>query len=42
MAASIPVTLHHAISSGRIHRGELMALVGSGAGLSFGGAILRY
>lgn len=42
MAASIPVTLHHAITSGRVRRGELMALVGSGAGLSFGGAILRY
>lgn len=42
MAASIPVALHHAISSGRLQRGDLMALVGSGAGLSFGGAILRY
>lgn len=42
MAASIPVTLHHAITSGRVQRGDLMALVGSGAGLSFGGAILRY
>ena len=42
MAASIPVTLHHAITSGRLQRGNLMALVGSGAGLSFGGAILRY
>lgn len=42
MAASIPVTLHHAITSGRVRRGDLMALVGSGAGLSFGGAILRY
>lgn len=42
MAASIPVALHHAITSGRLQRGDLMALVGSGAGLSFGGAILRY
>lgn len=42
MAASIPVTLHHAITSRRVQRGDLMALVGSGAGLSFGGAILRY
>jgi 3-oxoacyl-[acyl-carrier-protein] synthase III len=42
MAASIPVTLHHAITSGRVQRGDLMALVGSGAGLSFGGAVLRY
>lgn len=42
MAASIPVALHHAIASGRVRRGELVALVGSGAGLSFGGAVLRY
>ena len=42
MAASIPVTLHHAITTGRVQRGDLMALVGSGAGLSFGGAVLRY
>ncbi|MBB6241818.1 MULTISPECIES: 3-oxoacyl-[acyl-carrier-protein] synthase III C-terminal domain-containing protein [unclassified Rhodanobacter] len=42
MAASIPVTLHHAITSGRVRRGDLIALVGSGAGLSFGGTVLRY
>lgn len=42
MAASIPVALHHAIGTGRVKRGDLFALVGSGAGLSFGGAILRY
>ena len=42
MAASIPVTLHHAINSGRVKRGDLIALVGSGAGLSFGGAVMRY
>jgi 3-oxoacyl-[acyl-carrier-protein] synthase-3 len=42
MAASIPVALHHAVSSGRVRRGDTIALVGSGAGLSFGGAVLRY
>jgi 3-oxoacyl-[acyl-carrier-protein] synthase-3 len=42
MAASIPVALHHAVSSGRVRRGDTMALVGSGAGLSFGGAVLRF
>lgn len=42
MAASIPVTLHHAITMGRVQRGDVMALVGSGAGLSFGGAVLKY
>ena len=42
MAASIPVALHHAVASGAIQRGDTIALVGSGAGLSFGGAVLRY
>lgn len=42
IAASLPATLHHAISAGRIQRGDVVALVGAGAGLSLGGAILRY
>lgn len=42
MAASIPVALHQAIHSGRIQRGDAVALVGSGAGLSLGGTVLRY
>ncbi|MBD8871313.1 beta-ketoacyl-ACP synthase 3 [Rhodanobacter sp. DHB23] len=42
MAASIPVALHHAVTSGRVRRGDTIALVGSGAGLSFGGTILVY
>jgi 3-oxoacyl-[acyl-carrier-protein] synthase III len=42
LAASIPIALHHAICSATVVRGQLIALVGSGAGLSFGGAILRY
>ena len=42
VAASLPVALHHGIRSGRIRRGETIALIGTGAGLSFGGALLRY
>jgi 3-oxoacyl-[acyl-carrier-protein] synthase-3 len=42
MAASIPVTLHHAVTTGKVKRGDVIALIGSGAGLSFGGAILTY
>jgi 3-oxoacyl-[acyl-carrier-protein] synthase-3 len=42
MAASIPVALHHAVASAAIRRGDTIALVGSGAGLSFGGVVLRY
>jgi 3-oxoacyl-[acyl-carrier-protein] synthase-3 len=42
IAASLPSTLHHAITAGGVKRGDLIALVGAGAGLSLGGAILRY
>lgn len=42
MAASIPIALHHAIEHGGLQRGDLFAMVGSGAGLSFAGAVLRY
>lgn len=41
-SASIPVALDEAISAGRIKRGDLLALVGFGAGLTWGAAILRY
>ncbi len=42
VAASIPHALHRAIRSGALVRGQATALLGTGAGLSFGGAILRY
>lgn len=42
MAASIPVALNHAVEKGSVRRGDLVALVGSGAGLAFGGVVLRY
>jgi 3-oxoacyl-[acyl-carrier-protein] synthase-3 len=42
VAASIPNALHHAISSGRLQRGDTLALLGTGAGLSIGGLVLRY
>jgi 3-oxoacyl-[acyl-carrier-protein] synthase-3 len=42
IAASIPSALHHAISRGLLRRGQLVALLGTGAGLSMGGAVLRY
>jgi 3-oxoacyl-[acyl-carrier-protein] synthase-3 len=42
IAASIPVTLYEAIHSGKLQRGQEVLLVGTGAGLSLGGAILRY
>jgi 3-oxoacyl-[acyl-carrier-protein] synthase-3 len=42
LAASIPLTLHHAIESGQLRRGMRTLLIGTGAGLSIGGVILRY
>lgn len=41
-SASIPVALDEAIKSGRLKRGQLMALVGFGAGLTWGAAVVRY
>jgi len=42
VSASIPVTLYEAIKQGRLHRGDEVLLVGTGAGLSLGGVILTY
>jgi len=41
VSASLPTALHRGLSQGRIRSGNTIALVGSGAGLSFGGAVLR-
>lgn len=41
-SASIPVALEEAVRSGRLKRGDLLALVGFGAGLTWGAVILRY
>lgn len=42
VAASLPSALHEAIASGALRRGQLCTLLGTGAGLSLGTAILRY
>lgn len=41
-SASIPVALEEAINTGRLKRGDLVALVGFGAGLTWGAALMRY
>lgn len=41
IATSIPTALHHAITSGRLQRGELALLIGTSAGLSLGGMVVR-
>ena len=42
VAASLPVALHRGIQAGQIASGHSVALVGTGAGLSFGGTVLRF
>ena len=42
IATSIPTALHEAITSGRLQRGDLALLIGTSAGISLGGAVVRY
>jgi 3-oxoacyl-[acyl-carrier-protein] synthase-3 len=42
VAASLPSALDAAIASGRLQRGDTALLIGSAAGISLGGAVLRY
>jgi 3-oxoacyl-[acyl-carrier-protein] synthase-3 len=41
-AASIPLALNELYTGGQLHPGDLLALVGFGAGLTWGAAILRW
>jgi 3-oxoacyl-[acyl-carrier-protein] synthase-3 len=42
IAASLPSALHAAITTGRLRRGDLALMIGTAAGISLGGAVLRY
>lgn len=42
VSASVPTALHHAVSTGRLARGDTALLLGSGAGLGLGAVLLRY
>jgi 3-oxoacyl-[acyl-carrier-protein] synthase-3 len=42
IAASIPLALTEAFEAGRVHRGDKVLLVGTGAGLSVGGMALTF
>ena len=42
VAASLPSALDAAIASGRLKRGDTALLLGSGAGVSLGGVVMRY
>jgi 3-oxoacyl-[acyl-carrier-protein] synthase-3 len=41
-AASIPLALDEARRAGRLQRGDLILLVAFGAGLTYGGALVRW
>ncbi len=41
-SASVPIALNEAIRDGRIQRGQRICLVGFGAGLTMGAAVLQY
>ncbi|MDZ4774242.1 MAG: beta-ketoacyl-ACP synthase III [Planctomycetota bacterium] len=41
-AASVPVALDEAVRAGRMEKGKLVVLVAFGAGLTWGGALLRW
>jgi 3-oxoacyl-[acyl-carrier-protein] synthase-3 len=40
VAASLPIALHRGIAEQRINPGQRVVLIGSGAGISLGGAVL--
>lgn len=42
IAASMPLALHEAVSGGRIQRDQTVLLLGTSAGFSLGGALLKY
>jgi 3-oxoacyl-[acyl-carrier-protein] synthase-3 len=42
VAASIPMALAHLAGTGRLRRGQTVLLLGTGAGFSVGGAVLRW
>jgi 3-oxoacyl-[acyl-carrier-protein] synthase-3 len=41
-AASVPVALDEAVKAGRIARGDIVVMVGFGAGLTWGAAVLKW
>ena len=41
-SSSIPLALNEALEKGIIKRGQKLALIGFGAGLTYGGIIIEY
>jgi 3-oxoacyl-[acyl-carrier-protein] synthase III len=42
IAAALPIALDRAITTGRLHRGDKLMFLGTGAGLSIGGLVLTF
>jgi len=42
VAASLPTALHHALSTGRVERGNRVLMIGTGAGISIAGMVLEF
>jgi len=42
LSASIPMALKEAITTGRLKRGQTILIIGTGAGFSMGGLIIKY
>ena len=41
-SASIPLALNEAVEKGIVKRGQKIAMIGFGAGLTYGGAIIEF
>ena len=41
-SGSVPMALHHALTEGRIRRGDTVMLIASGAGFFVGSNVFRY
>lgn len=42
VSASLPIALHHAVTTGRLRRGQLGLMVGTAAGFGMGAMVFRY
>jgi 3-oxoacyl-[acyl-carrier-protein] synthase-3 len=42
ISASLPMALHEAISNDRLKRGDKFLMVGTAAGITLGGMVIRY
>ncbi|MFU8795201.1 MAG: beta-ketoacyl-ACP synthase 3, partial [Dethiobacteria bacterium] len=41
-SATIPIAIHEELTAGRLHKGDLVAMVAFGAGLTWGGLLMKW